>query len=184
MPRSRMLPLVEAAVMIALATVLSQIKVFHMPQGGSITAASMVPLLLVGLRHGPRWGVLAGVAAGLVNYITATEPMVHPVQMLLDYPLAFGMLGLAGLGAGRSELHGQFAVALAMFGRFAMHVIAGAVFFAQYAQPGQNVWAYSAMYNASYLLPELLMSGYLLMLLLPMLQRLLPVRTAPHTMPQ
>jgi thiamine transporter len=183
MPRSRLLPLVEAAVMIALAAVLCQIKVFQMPQGGSITAASMVPLLLVGLRHGPRWGILAGVAAGLVNYIIATEPIVHPVQMLLDYPVAFGMLGLAGLGAGKSYLSGEFAAALGMFGRFVAHVVSGAVFFAQYAPPGQNVWAYSAIYNASYMLPELIISALLLVLLLPVLQRVLPARTEHHTMP-
>jgi thiamine transporter len=184
MSRSRLLPLVEAAVMIALAAVLSQITVFKMPQGGSITAASMVPLLLVGLRHGPRWGILAGVAAGLVNYITATEPYVHPVQLLLDYPVAFGVLGLAGLGAGKSYVAGGVAAALGMFGRFAAHVISGVVFFAQYAPAGQSVWAYSAVYNASYMVPELIISGLLLAGLLPLLQLVVPVRHDQHTAAQ
>lgn len=184
MSRSRLLPLVEAAVMIALAAVLSQIKVFQMPQGGSITAASMVPLLLVGLRHGTRWGIVAGVAAGLVNYITAGQGYVHPIQLLLDYPVAFGMLGLAGLGAGKSYLSGQFAAALAMLGRFAAHFVAGVVFFAAFAPPGQSVWEYSAIYNASYMVPELIISGLLLAALLPVLQRLLPVRHDHHTIAQ
>src|SRR5207244_10813364 len=88
--------LAELAIAVDLTTVLSQIRVYKLPQGGSITAGSMVPIFYVALRWGFRWGLLAGLLAGVVNYII--EPFyVHPVQVLLDYPIAFGAIGLAGL---------------------------------------------------------------------------------------
>jgi thiamine transporter len=142
--------LAEAGVMIALATLLSFVKVFHMPQGGSVTAASMVPIVIVALRWGPQVGLLTAAAYGMVQYIV--EPFaVHPVQVLLDYPLAFGMLGLAGFLRNLPAA----GAALGVAGRFASHVIAGAVFFGTYAPAGQSPWVYSALYNGPYLLAEL-----------------------------
>ncbi len=158
--------------MIGLSVALSNIKLFSLPQGGSVTAGSMVPILLVGLRHGTRWGVIAGVLAGILNFIL--EPFsVHPVQVLLDYPVAFGMLGLAGLAAGMKEWAGAWAGSLAILGRMVAHVIAGAIFFAEYAGD-QNPWIYSISYNGSYMLPELVISAVLMMVLLPALRRALP----------
>lgn len=158
--------------MIGLTAVLSQLTIFKMPQGGSVTAGSMVPILLVALRHGPVWGVSAGVIAGLINYLQAPF-FVHPVQFLLDFPIAFGALGLAGLASGRSERAAAWVGSLALFGRFVAHVLSGAIFFKEYAG-AQNPWVYSSIYNGSYMLPELLISGFLLMLLLPALRRALP----------
>jgi thiamine transporter len=158
--------------MIALCAALSQVALFKMPQGGTVTAGSMVPILLVGLRHGAKWGVGAGIAAGLVNLLI-NPYVVHPVQMLLDYPIAFGMLGLAGLAAGRSHVVGSVLGALALFGRLVAHVLSGVIFFAEYAG-NQNVWVYSIIYNASYMLPELVISVVLLWILLPVLQRVVP----------
>lgn len=174
MNRSRLSVLVEVAVMIALYVVLSQIRIFTMPQGGSVTAGSMIPLLLVGLRHGTRWGIVAGVAAGLLDYML--KPFfVHPIQVLLDYPLAFGALGLAGLAAGQKGWTAAVAGSLAIAGRFVAHLLSGVVFFAEYAGEA-NPWVYSAIYNGSYLLPEMLISAVLLVLLLPALRRALPTQ--------
>ncbi len=175
MTRNRsLIALVESAVMIALAAVLSTITLFKMPQGGSVTAFSMVPILLIGVRHGLRWGLFAGVVAGIVNYITGPY-FVHPVQVLLDYPIAFGMLGLAGLAHGRSALAGGILGSLAIVGRFVAHVISGAIFFAEYAPEGQSPWVYSAIYNGTYMLPELLLSMVGLVIMLLALNRALPV---------
>lgn len=174
MSRSRLVTLMEIAVMIALSSVLSLIKVFEMPQGGSITAGSMVPILLVGLRHGTKWGVTAGVLTGLLNFIIKPE-FYYPVQVLLDYPVAFGILGLAGLAKGKSEWLGSVLGSLALFGRFVAHVLSGVFFFAEYAPEGQNVWIYSSIYNGSYMLPEMIISALLLMALLPALRMALPV---------
>lgn len=175
MNRSRLLMIVEIAVMLALFVVLTQVRLFKMPQGGSVTAGSMIPLLLIGLRHGVRWGVLAGLVAGLLDYLVGPW-FVHPVQVLLDYPIAFGVLGLAGLAAGRSDLQAAVLGSLAILGRFVAHLLSGVVFFAEYTPPGQNVWAYSAIYNASYILPEIVISAALLVILLPALRRAVPPR--------
>ncbi len=149
---------IEAGVMIALAVVLHQIKVYQAPAGGAVTAGSMVPLIYLAVRYGPRFGMLTGAAYGLIDF--AFEPyFVHPVQFLLDYPLAFGVLGLAGLAIFRKRpaLGAVAGVAL----RFVCHLLSGVVFFASSAPAGQNVWVYSAIYNGTYLGPELIISGVL-----------------------
>jgi len=144
---------IEAGALIALSAVLSVIKIWHMPQGGSVTAASMIPVLLIGLRWGAKLGIPAGVAYGIIDYLMGGW-FVHPVQWMLDYPIAFGALGVAGL-LRKQPLLG---VAAAITGRFIAHLTAGAVFFGSYAPTGQSPWVYSAIYNGSYLVPELAIS--------------------------
>lgn len=178
--RARLLRLVETAVMIAAAVALSYVTIWKMPQGGSVTMGSMVPIMLIALRHGTRWGILAGVASGSLQYMIDGK-FYYLVQVLLDYPIAFGALGLAGLAYGRSYLAAAWAAPLALTGRFLAHLVAGAVFFGQWAPEGMNPWIYSAGYNASYMLPELVLSGVLLSVLLPVLDRALPTGlTAQH----
>ncbi|MDQ7794046.1 MAG: energy-coupled thiamine transporter ThiT [bacterium] len=151
--------LAEAGILIALATVLSFVKVFSLPQGGSVTAASMVPILFLALRWGPGLGLLGGVAYGLLQF--AVEPFVyHPAQVLLDYPVAFGLLGLAGFFRGQPTL----GVAAGIAGRFASHWLAGVVFFAAFAGT-RHPAVHSAIYNGSYLLPELVVSAVVMALL-------------------
>ncbi len=146
----------EAAIMIALSTVLSYLKIFHMPQGGSITAGSMVPLLWISLRRGWKVGLATCLVYGLLQFVL--EPFaVHPLQVLLDYPLAFGMLGLAGLFRRRPIL----GVAIGIGGRFIMHFLSGMVFFGIYAPPGVHPAVYSAMYNGGYLGGEFIVSALL-----------------------
>ena len=144
--------LTEAALAIALAFVLGLIKVFQMPFGGSISL-EMVPLILLALRQGPFVGVVAGAAFGLLDL--AIEPVAfHPVQVVFDYPLAFGVLGLAGLfqPTVRGAIVGTVVAVLA---RFLCHFVSGVVFFASYAPEGWNPYLYSAAYNAGYLVPSL-----------------------------
>ncbi len=172
--RSKLLPLVESAVLIALSFVLMQITLFKLPQGGSVTAGSMIPILLIGLRHGPRWGVMSGVVFGLLQAMTATEPAVHWAQWLIDYPVAFGVLGLAGFARGRNPYAAGALSSLALIGHFLAHLVSGVIFFGEYAPAGQNVWVYSAIYNGSYMLPEMLISAAILLVLHPALRRALP----------
>ena len=146
----------EAAVMVALATVLSYLKVFHMPQGGSVTAGSMVPLLWISLRRGPKVGIVTCLIYGLLQFVL--EPFaVHPIQVALDYPLAFGALGLAGF----LRNHPILGVAVGIGGRFLMHFLSGMVFFGIYAPPGVHPAIYSAIYNGGYLGGELIVSALL-----------------------
>ncbi|MGI6141503.1 MAG: energy-coupled thiamine transporter ThiT, partial [Caldicoprobacterales bacterium] len=88
--------LVYASVSIALAFVLSYIRLARMPQGGSITPGSMLPIMLFAYIFGPIPGILTGIAYGFLQCIQDAY-LVHWAQLLMDYPVAFGMLGLAGL---------------------------------------------------------------------------------------
>ena len=158
--------LAEMVVFIALANVLYLISKFYLPflrlpQGGSITIASMVPLLWFSLRRGLRWGVEAGIVYGLVHMIISGG-VYYPTQIILDYPLAFGALGLAGA----FQKHPVVGVGVGMLGRFICHFISGVVFFGQYAWEGWNVIAYSAAYNATYLVPEFIVSAIIIFTLL------------------
>jgi len=138
---------------VALSGVLHLITLYQLPEGGRITAAAMVPVLFVAVRRGWRIGTIAGVAYGLVVLIE--EPFIfHPLQVLLDYPLAYGALGVAGLFRKLPVI----GVLMGIAGRFISHFISGLVFFATYAPAGMNPALYSAIYNASYLVPELFVS--------------------------
>ena len=156
--------LTEVVSMVALAGILEFISgfiPFTMPEGGRVTLAAMVPIFFVALRRGPRIGILAGVAFGLVVLIE--EPFIyHPVQFLLDYPLAFGALGLAGFFRKQCLV----GVAVGIGGRFLCHFISGLVFFASYAPAGMNPALYSAIYNAWYLIPELVISEIVIFILM------------------
>jgi thiamine transporter len=155
--------LVEGGLMIALATVLSIIVIYTMPQGGSITPASMVPLILFAFKWGVGPGLLAGLGYGAIQAILPGAYVLHPVQFLLDYPLAFACLGLAGLF--RSKPWGVYPGAvLGILMRFVCHLLSGVVFFASYAGE-QNVWIYSALYNGSFLGVELAISLAVLVVL-------------------
>jgi thiamine transporter len=144
--------LAEAALAVALAFVLGLIKVFQMPFGGSISL-EMVPLILLALRQGPFVGIVAGAVYGLLDL--AIEPfIVHPVQVVFDYPLAFGVLGLAGFF--RPTVRGAIlGTVVAVLARFLCHFVSGVVFFASYAPEGWNPYLYSAAYNSAYLVPSL-----------------------------
>lgn len=149
---TRMLAL--GAVCMALSNVLSMIKLFDMPQGGSITPASMLPLMLFAYVYGVGPGMTVGAVYGVMQFII--EPYFLSVpQMLLDYPIAFAMVGLAGLFS-KSEnraLGLSLGVVLGSLGRFVAAVLSGVVFFAEYAGD-QNPWVYSIGYNGAYMLPE------------------------------
>jgi len=120
----------------------------------------MVPILWLALRRGPRIGLFTAVVYGMVQL--AVMPQVYyPTQVLLDYPLAFGCLGLAAFFQ-KQPLVG---VTIAVAGRFLMHFISGVVFFANFAPEGMSPWVYSLLYNGSYMLPEMVISLFIVYLL-------------------
>lgn len=165
--------LAEAGLAVALAFVLGLVKVFQMPFGGSISL-EMIPLILLALRQGPWVGLASGVVYGLLNL--AVEPyVVHPVQVLFDYPLAFGALGVAGFfpPTVRGAVAGTVAAVLA---RFACHFVSGVAFFASYAPEGWNPYLYSAAYNAAYLVPSMAIALVLVVALLRALAGARPSR--------
>ena len=145
--------LVEASAMIGLSTVLYLIPLYRLPQGGTVSAGSMVPILFLSLKRGPTIGAVAGGIFGLLQYLI--EPFfLHPIQFLLDYPLAIGALGIAGLFI-RYPFVG---IISALTVRFICHFLSGIIFFSSYGIEGVNPIAYSITYNIAYLLPELIIS--------------------------
>ncbi len=144
--------LVFSAAAIALAIVTSMIKLFELPMGGSVTLLSMLFIVLIANWYGPYVGIMTGMAYGLIQFVM--EPIFYTIpQMLTDYPLAFGALGLAGFFYQKKNglLIGYIAGVL---GRFFFAFLSGVIFFAAYAPEGWNVAAYSAAYNGSYLAAE------------------------------
>ena len=166
--------LAYAAMTVAISFVLSTLRLFKMPQGGSITLVSMLPIIAFSLAFGPARGALVGCAYGFLRLLY--DPyVIHPLQMLTDYPLAFAALALGGFAA-KAPLPKYWklplAVVIGSLGRYLMAVLSGVVFFAEYAGD-QNVWAYSSVYNISYLGPDALLC--LLVALIPGVSRIVEV---------
>lgn len=144
--------LVYSAMAIALAVVCSMIKLFEMPMGGTVTLLSMLFVVLIAYWYGPYVGIMTAVAYGLVQFVM--EPIFYTLpQMLLDYPLAFGALGLAGF-FNKKKWGLQIGYVVGVIGRYIFSTISGVVFFAAYAPEGMSPLAYSAGYQASYIVPE------------------------------
>lgn len=144
--------LTYGSICIALSFVLSYIRFFKMPQGGSITAGSMIPVMLFAYWFGPADGVIAGMVYGLLQFIQ--DPfIVHPLQVVLDYPLAFGALGLAGL----SKKNFSLSLAIGSIFRFFFSFLSGTLFFVEYAkQAGEAPVIYSLAYNSVILIDGLI----------------------------
>jgi len=150
--------LTEAGAMIALAQGLSYVKLFEAPYGGSVTAGSMIPIIVFSLRWGLKSGLLAGLVYGILQFILGGAIYTyHPLSILFDYLVAFSVLGLAGMF--KDGVKGVFTgTFLGILGRFICHVISGVAVWASYAPEGMNPLVYSVLYNGSYLLPELVIT--------------------------
>ncbi len=145
----RMLSL--GAMCMALTVVLSRIRLLAMPNGGSVTPASKLPLMLFAYLYGPIPGMLLGALYGLLDYAFGGYFLSVP-QFLLDYPVAFAMLGLAGcFSKVKNETAGFVAgTALGSVGRYIAVVLAGVVFWAD-GRTGLEAWTYSLAYNGTYM---------------------------------
>ena len=155
--RTRML--CEGALMVALAQILGYLKLAEAPNGGSITFA-MFPIILFAVRWGLRPGLMAGFLFGLLQLIFDGAYAWGWQSMLLDYLVAFTVLGLAGLVARRKS--GVFTGTLiAGFSRFLVHYVVGATVWAEYmpetffGMTMHSPWFYSLLYNLAYMLPNI-----------------------------
>lgn len=144
--------IVYAAVTIAMSFALSYIRFLQLPQGGSITLASLLPLMVYSYMFGIRKGLLAGIIYGFLQFIQAPW-FYHPVQFLLDYPIAFGAIGLAGILHERKILEDkkvlQFALSAIFVSvlRYFSHVISGIFVFGS-SDPNYTAVAWSFLYNS------------------------------------
>jgi thiamine transporter len=153
---SRLKILTHAGIFISLALLLEYLTIFipKMPQGGKFISLGMIPLITFAMIYGWKWGTFAGITFGLSYYLL--EPyFIHPVQFILDYPLAFGLVGLAGgiFSKNRGGWCVPVAVLLSCLARFLCHVTSGVIFFKTFAPSGTNVWLYSMLYNGTYIIP-------------------------------
>lgn len=165
--RRRILRLTESAVMLALATVLSLVKLIQLPYDGSVTVASAVPLLLVAYRYGCTWGLFTGFAYGLLqivfssslSYVTGLWSVVAVV--LLDFGVAFAAVGLAGLFRRVKSQPVALMSGAILYGvvRFLCHVASGATVWAGISIPTAAALVYSVAYNATYMLPETIITA-------------------------
>ncbi|TCS93084.1 energy-coupled thiamine transporter ThiT [Hazenella coriacea] len=161
--RERIMVMVEIAILTALAVVLHKATPFQWVYGGSISLV-MIPIALLAFRRGWIAGVIAGGLTGLLSLLLGGS-VYYPLQVVLDYPLAFACLGLAGLIPVRTDLEKASllkrtfaALFIAGAGRFVAHYLSGVIFFAEFAPKGQSPYIYSLVYNGSYILPEIIIT--------------------------
>ncbi len=156
--------LTESAVMLSAAFVLSLIPVVQMPFGGSVTLASMLPILIIGFRHGTPWGLVVGFAGSLLQLLTglnnlsyATSAWAAVAIVLLDYVIAFTVLGLGGIFRRFTRSQNTALVSGALLCcalRYVCHVISGCTVWAGVSIPDTQGLLYSLSYNAAYMIPE------------------------------
>jgi thiamine transporter len=162
--------LVEITVFAALSAVLYALRPFTLPFGGSITLGSMVPTMWLSLRRGTRIGCTCGAIFGVlalfidIVLLGAASIIATPIQVFLEYPIAFGVVGLTGLFRNRSALVAVGGAGLSVFIRFWIHYFVGVfVWSTVYTFPAQyGLWLWPAIYNGSFLLVEFIVSGILL----------------------
>lgn len=144
---------VHIGLILALTIILHSIRLYHMPQGGSVTLGGMIPLMLLSLYYKPSIGYFSGFIYGFINFIQ--DPFIlHPLQVIFDYPLPYMLLGIVGYFK-RNILLGA---SLAVTARFLCHFSSGIIFFADYVPVGTSIYTYSFIFNISYLLPELIIT--------------------------
>lgn len=160
--------LTESAVMIALAFILSFLKVVDMPYGGSVTAFSMLPIIIIAYRYSTGWGLAAGFAFSLLQMLMglsslsyATSAAAAVAIILLDYIVAFTVMGLGGVFRRVIKDQGSAMAVGALLAcalRYICHVVSGCTVWAGVSIPTSDGLIYSMGYNATYMIPETLMT--------------------------
>lgn len=175
--RKKIIVIAECAVMVSLATVLSLIKIWESPLGGSVTLFSMLPIIIIGLLHGPKWGLGSALIYSVIQLIFGIgtvswlyTPVSITVCILLDYIVAYTSLGISGFFRSTKTSHismGRIisaSVTVCVI-RFSVHFVCGAVVWYEITKSGAwneyvfkySKWLYSFIYNFTYMLPETVM---------------------------
>lgn len=182
--------LATSAVMLALGFVLSCIPLFKMPFGGTVTPFSMLPICFVGIKYGNRWGLGTAFCYSVLQLIQAIgeisgwglTPLMLVATILLDYLLAFTVLGLSGLFRKHGAAGMIGGTALACFLRFAVHFVSGVVLWANFEKfvAFGVEWVnrpvlYSICYNGAFMLPETAMAvvGIVILSVVPQMKKLI-----------
>jgi len=160
--RENLRALVESALLVAIGFVLSYVTPFRLPWGGSVTPISMLPVLMIGLRHGLKWGVAGGFVYACLQMLQQFWPPPtgtvegYIAVVMLDYVLAFSVLGLSGLFKGK-KFGLLIAAPVCLILRYLCHFISGIIVWGIYAE-NMPVWLYSLTYNGSYMIPEIILT--------------------------
>lgn len=155
-----------SAVMIALSAVLSMVKVYELPLGGSITLLSMLPVAAIAICYGTKTGLFVSLIYAFVQIALdlgklmgyGMTPLTWVGCLVFDYIIAYGVLGLSGLFRLKGVSGMCAGIGIACVLRFISHFISGAIVFAVWCPEGWNVYLYSVVYNGSYMLPELVLT--------------------------
>lgn len=181
--------LVEGAIMVALATVLCYIRVFRLPWGGSITLLSMLPIAVYSIKYGIKSGLMASFVFALIQFGQGVidglfgwglSPVMLVACILLDYILAYTVIGLAGIFRSKGFMGWIAGTTLAVVIRFLVHFISGVVIWHSYGElwtgfSTENEFLYSFLYNGAYMLPELIFTviGIVLIAKIPQIKKLI-----------
>ena len=170
MQRTKTHSLVLAAMMVALSFVLSCAKLQEMPMGGSITVGSMLPIMLLAIGKGNKWGISAAFVSSLFQLLQAVvegnvfpyceTPFTLVICILFDYIVPFTLIGLAGIfrrvSIGRVRHAGIYGgIIMVCVLRFLCHFVTGVAIWGQWAPEGMGKFVYSLLYNEEFMLPEL-----------------------------
>ena len=183
MEKTQIKKLTVSAIFVALATVLSLIKVYQLPLGGAITLFSMLPIVMISFMLGIKWGlgsafVYSVIQLGLGIMLEGVfgwglTPLSLVGTIFLDYLIPFTLLGIAGISGKTDTLHICLGTALALTLRFVCHLISGVIIFGIWCE-WDSVWLYSLCYNGSFMLPELIITviGASVVFKLPQINRI------------
>ena len=165
MRNKKITTLAECAIMIALAFALSYARLWKMPLGGSVTLCSMLPIMLIGVKHGLKTGLATsfvysltqlfqGIVEGDVSAVSMSADVLI-VCVLFDYVVPFTLLGLSAMLGKGSIVKIISGMSVCVGLRFLCHYLTGVTIWAQWTPDGWSSWIYSAAYNGGYLLPDL-----------------------------
>ncbi len=181
--------LVEGAVMIALATVLSFIRIIKLPWGGSVTLLSMLPIVIFSIKYGMKKGLAVSFVFSLIQFGQGIADGIFgwgltPINLIscifIDYIIAYSVIGVAGVFNKKGVVGWISGTAIAVILRFVCHFISGVVIWGSFGElwdgfSTENTWLYSLLYNGSYMLPEMIftIAGAVIFFKLPQVNKLI-----------
>lgn len=179
-PSKELQRLTLTSIFVALAVVFGMITKFvpglnlEMPQGGAVFGISMLPIILIGILAGPKYGIIGGGIYGLTS-VLLDGGFYHWASLFSDYLIAFGVLGISGFFRKAIYRGDRFAIAVILGGllRYLSHSIGGAIIFAEFAPPGMNPWYYSfVIYNLPYMASSTSITLIVGLIILPFIRQL------------
>ena len=172
------------AIFIALSSLLSNLKIYQLPLGGSVTLLSMLPIIMLSVKFGTKWGLGSAFCYSLIQlgfgvaldglFGWGLTPLALIGTIFLDYIIPFTALGLAGIFGRKNTAHIVIGTVFVLCIRFLCHLLSGAIIFDIWCE-WENVWFYSLCYNGSYMLPELVITvvGAVIIFNLPQIKRII-----------